>query len=175
MAEDNPLINRVANSGLITINLEDYFPKEEIIDFDIKQFLFMEMILKEKDFRGALKQQDWKSYEGKILCVHCSVDAIIPTWAYMLISANASPFVVDLYFGQKSGYIQQYFDDVLEDLKYEAYKDRRVVIKGCSDKEVPPSAYMKLTGLLQPFAQSIMFGEPCSTVPIFKRPRVIKK
>ena len=175
MTEDNPLINRVANSGLITINLEDYFPKEEIIDFDIKQFLFMEMILKEKDFRKSLKEQDWKSYEGKILAVHCSVDAIIPTWAYMLISANASPFVSDLYFGQKSGYIQQYFDEVLEDMNCEQHQDKRVVIKGCSDKEVPPSAYMKLTSKLQPFAQSIMFGEPCSTVPIFKRPRVVKK
>jgi len=175
MAEDNPLINRVANSGLITINLEDYFPKEEIIDFDIKQFLFMEMILKEKDFRTSLKEQDWKSYEGKILAVHCSVDAIIPTWAYMLISANASPFVADLYFGQRSGYIQQYFDGILEDMNCEQHQDKRVVIKGCSDKEVPPSAYMKLTSRLRPFAQSIMFGEPCSTVPIFKRPRVIKK
>lgn len=175
MTENNPLINRVANSGLITINLEDYFPKEEIVDFDIKQFLFMEMILKEKDFRSALKQLDWKSYEGKILAVHCSVDAIIPTWAYMLISANASPFVADLYFGQKAGFIQQYYDGILEDMNCEEYKEKRVVIKGCSDKEVPPSAYMKLTSLLRPFAQSIMFGEPCSTVPIFKRPRVIKK
>ncbi len=175
MADNNPLVNRVANSGLTTINLEDYFPKQEIIVLDIKQFLYMEMILKEKDFRSALKQLDWSSYQDKILTIHCSVDAIIPTWAFMLISAYASPYVAELYFGNKEGFIQQYYDKVLDQMECEQYKEQRIVIKGCSDKEVPPSAYMKLTAILRPFAQSIMFGEPCSTVPIFKRPRVIKK
>lgn len=175
MEENSPLINRVANSGLITINLEDFFPKQEIVSFDIKQFLYMEMILKEKDFRAALKEWDWTSFQDKILCVQCSVDAIIPTWAYMLISANASPFAADIYFGQKDGFIQQHYDMILAQMDFEQYSEKRIVIKGCSDAAVPPSAYMKLTAFLRPFAQSIMFGEPCSTVPIFKRPRVIKK
>ena len=170
-----PLVNRVANSGLITLNLEDYYPKQEIATFDLKGFLFMEMILKEKDFRAALKEYDWTQYEGKILTVFCSADAIIPVWAYMLVATYAEPFAVDIFQGTEEEYLKAVYRNVLKDMDFSQYEAKRIVIKGCSNKPVPPAAYLALTTKLRPFAQSIMYGEPCSTVPIFKRPRVVKK
>ncbi len=175
MDQDKPLINRVANSGLITINLEEYFPSQEIVTFDIKDYLFKEMILKEKDFRTALKELDWNKYEEKILLVDCSVDAIIPLWAYMLITAHASPFAKEVFHGSQEDYLKLHYDKAIDALNLETHEGKRIVIKGCSTKPVPASAYMKVTQKLRPYAQSIMFGEPCSTVPIFKRPRIIKK
>jgi hypothetical protein len=169
------LVNRVANSGLITLNLEDYYPQQEIASFDLKGFLFMEMILKEKDFRAALKEFDWTQYEGKILTVFCSADAIIPVWAYMLVATYAEPFATDIFQGTQEEYLKAIYRNVLKDMDFSQYEAKRIVIKGCSNKPVPPAAYLALTTKLRPFAQSIMYGEPCSTVPIFKRPRVIKK
>lgn len=168
------LINRVANSGLITINLEDYYPSHDMVVFDLKEYLFKELILKEKDFRTALKEIDWSSYSEKILLVVCSTDAIIPVWAYMLVSAYASPFAYTVFQGSRSEYLKVHFDKEIKHIQGAEYKDQRVVIKGCSDKEVPPAAYALVTATLQPYAQSIMYGEPCSTVPIFKRPRTLK-
>ncbi|MGK0364266.1 MAG: hypothetical protein ACI85O_001323 [Saprospiraceae bacterium] len=170
-----PLVNRVANSGLITLNLEDYFPKQEITTFDLKGFLFMEMILKEKDFRAALKEYDWTQYEGKILTVFCSADAIIPVWAYMLVATYAEPFAIDIFQGTEKEYLKAVYRGVLKDMDFSQYEAKRIVIKGCSNKPVPAAAYLALTTKLRPFAQNIMYGEPCSTVPIFKRPRVLKK
>ncbi len=170
-----PLVNRVANSGLITLNLEDYYPKQEIASFDLKGFLFMEMILKEKDFRVALKEHDWTQYEGKILTVFCSADAIIPVWAYMLVATYAEPYATDIFQGTQDEYLKALYRNVLKDMDFSQYEAKRIVIKGCSNKPVPPAAYLALTTKLRPFAQSIMYGEPCSTVPIFKRPRVVKK
>ena len=172
---DKPLVNRVANSGLITLNLEDFFPQAPIVDFDLKDYLFMELILKEKDFRAALKAHDWSEYEGKHLMVFCSTDAIIPVWAYMLVAAYAEPFTESIFQGTKTEFLKAVYLKALEAIKGEDYAEKRIVIKGCSDKPVPPSAYLELTRILQPHAQSIMYGEPCSTVPIFKRPRVVKK
>jgi hypothetical protein len=171
MEAEKPLINRVAESGLITINLEKFFPEGELAVFDIKDYLFMELILKEKDFREALKQHDWTQYRDKILLVYCSTDAIIPTWAFMLVAANAAPFAKDIFQGEESGYYQAAFLKAMASLDGAAYEQQRIVIKGCSDKPVPAAAYVELTRILQPYAQSIMFGEPCSTVPVFKRPR----
>ena len=168
---DKPLINRVANSGFITINLEDFFPAEELVVFDLKDYLFMELILKEKDFRQALKEHDWAQYEGKILVIHCSTDAIIPVWAYMLVTAYAEPFAEKLFQGDADTFYKLAFMEALNEIDASQYDQRRIVIKGCSDKPVPPSAYVELTRKLRPYAQSIMYGEPCSTVPIFKRPR----
>lgn len=169
------LVNRVANSGIITLNLEDYFPVEEIITFDIKDYLFKELILKEKDFRTALKEHDWDQYEGKILLVDCTADAIVPLWANMLITSYAAPVVKEIYYGKSEDYLSHHYNRVLSKIDMSVYDGARVVIKGCSSKPVPPGAYMALTEKLRPYAQSIMFGEPCSTVPIFKRPRKIKK
>lgn len=172
---DKPLVNRVANSGLITINLEDFFPAEEVVSFDLKDYLYMELMLKEKDFREALKTHDWSQYEGKYLVVYCSTDAIIPVWAFMLVAGYATPFALDIFQGDKESFYKIAFMKALDQIDVSAYDQKRIVIKGCSDKPVPPAAYVELTKKLQPLAQSIMYGEPCSTVPIFKRPRVRDK
>ncbi len=166
---DKPLVNRVAASSLETINLEEFFPKASLLSFDLKDFLFREMILKEKDFRESLKQIDWSKYEGTVLCVHCSTDAIIPVWAYMLVASYAQPVCTDVFSGTTDEYIRFHFDRVLDQFDASAYKDKKIVIKGCSNKPVPASAYLALTRILRPFASSIMYGEPCSTVPIFKK------
>lgn len=173
--EQKPLVNRVASSGLITLNLEDFFPTEEVVHFDLKDYLFMEMILKEKDFRAALKEHDWEQYQGKVVLVYCSADAIIPVWAYMLVAAYAEPFAHQLFQGKEEEFYKITFQQTLSTIDASQYDQKRIVIKGCSNKPVPPSAYVELTLKLRPYAQSIMYGEPCSTVPIFKRPRKLNK
>ena len=170
---DKPLINRVANSGIITIDLEEYFPKQEVVDFDLKGWLFKEMILKEKDFRAALKEHDWSQYQDKVVTMFCSADAIIPTWAYMLVSSYCHNIASDIFQGNKEEYLTYYYKQFLSKQDYTPYQDKRVVIKGCSNLPVPTMAYMEITERLKAHAQSIMYGEPCSTVPIFKRPRKV--
>jgi len=166
-----PLINRVAQSGIITINLEAYFPDRKIISFDLKDYLFMEMVLKEKDFRQALKDKDWSEYEDAILLIHCSADAIIPVWAYMLVSSYAQPYADEVYAGDMASYLTHHYQNLVDNLDIEEYKNKRIVIKGCSEKPVPAGAYQALTNKLKPEVLSIMYGEPCSTVPIYKRPK----
>lgn len=169
--ESKPLINRVANSGLITLNLEDFFPEGEIAIFDLKDYLFMELILKEKDFRKALKELDWEQYRAKHLLITCSTDAIIPVWAYMLVTVYAAPVASSVFQGTAEEFYKQTFSERLNALDLNQYENALLVIKGCSDKPVPTAAYVELTRLLQPIAKSIMYGEPCSTVPIYKKPR----
>ncbi len=169
--EDKPLVNRVAASSLITLDLEKYYPEVQLAHFDIKDYLFKELLLKEKDFRAALKEHNWEQYAGKTLLVYCSSDAIIPIWAYMLIASYAQPYAADLYQGMEEKFLENAFDKILNEMDYSSFMDQRIVIKGCSNKKVPLSAYLKLTQYLRPIAKSIMFGEPCSTVPIFKKPR----
>ena len=169
--EEQPLVNRVANSGLITLNLEDHYPNNPISLLDIKQFLFKELLLKEKDFRKAVKEIDWSQYQDHSLLVYCSSDAIIPVWAYMLISTLAAPYTKEIYQGDQTAFLRDHYEKVLRAKDYSEFEQKRIVIKGCSNKPVPSSAYSTLASLLQPYAQSIMYGEPCSTVPIFKRPR----
>ena len=166
-----PLVNRVAQSGIITINLEEFFPKQKIVSFDLKDHLFMEMILKEKDFRAALKEKDWSEYQDCILVVYCSTDAIIPMWAYMLITTYAQDFATEVYYGDEEAYLTHHYKTVIGQIDLEDYKEKRIVIKGCSDQPVPAGAYLELTKRLKPHVLSLMFGEPCSTVPIYKRPR----
>jgi len=175
MAKEEIIVNRVANSGLITLNLENYFPEKAILTFDLKDYLFKELILKEKDFRAALKEHDWEQYQNKVICIYCSNDAIIPIWAYMLVTVYASPFAETIFQGNQSSYIQAAIDNALNKEDWTAFEGKRIVIKGCSNKPVPEASYVDLTKRLQPYAQSIMFGEPCSTVPIFKRPRKLNK
>lgn len=169
MQETKPLVNRVANSGLITIDLEQHFPKGDIVSFDLKDYLFRAMILREKDFRTAIAEHDWVQYADKHLAVYCSVDAIIPMWAYMLVAVSAGPHAADIIQCTPEAYPEQYFMKKMAEIKPEDYTDKRLVIKGCSDKPVPPSAYLEVTRRLQPVARSIMFGEPCSTVPVYKK------
>ena len=166
-----PLVNRVAQSKLFTINLEEMYPSRELVDIDLKDFLFQGLILREKEFRSALKEISYSGYDDKIVLIYCSTDAIIPVWAYMLVAQYLEGHAFKTYVGTKEDFIRDYYYEVIANYDVKQYEDERVVIKGCSNRPVPPSAYAFLTERLKPFAQSIMYGEPCSTVPIFKRPR----
>lgn len=163
------LRNKVAESGIITIDLEEFYPKEEICSFDIKEFLFMEMLLKEKDFRASLDQHNWDQYKGKQVAVFCTTDAIIPMWAYMLISSKLSGVASSIKEGTKEEVFKSIFIQNIQTLKEKDYQDKRVIIKGCGDKEIPAFAYTEITNLLLPFVKSLMYGEACSAVPVFKR------
>ncbi len=164
------LINKVAQSGIVTFDLETLFPeKEKIVAFDLKDYLFKGLILKEKDFREALALIAWTQYSGKNLAVYCSADAIIPNWAYMLVAANAQPFAETVILGNVEDAIKRIYSDALSQLDLTQFIDQRVVIKGCSDKPVPVDAYLEITKILRPVAKSIMYGEPCSTVPVYKK------
>ncbi len=167
------IINRVAKSGLITLDLEDYYHQGERVVYDLKDNLFMGMILKEKDFREFLKNHDWSQYTGKNVAVGCSEEAIIPTWAYMLLTLHLSPYAHTVVFGDLNDLEEKLFFDAITSIDPEEYRDARVVVKGCSKHPVPTAAYVEITRKLQPVVQTLMFGEPCSTVPLYKRPKAL--
>ncbi|MBI1223182.1 MAG: DUF2480 family protein [Bacteroidetes bacterium] len=167
MAEE--IINRVASSPLITINLEEYYPEGERVQFDMKNQLFQGLILREKDFREFVKTHDWSSYEGKYVSVICSADAIVPTWAYMLVAQKLGNTAKGFVFGDLEDLESHLFAESMKDFHPEEFEGKPVVIKGCFDKPIPVNAYMEITRRLSPFVKSLMYGEPCSTVPIFKR------
>ncbi|PWK22980.1 uncharacterized protein DUF2480 [Arcicella aurantiaca] len=167
--EEELIINKVANSGLITFDLEDLYDKGERIVYDLKDNLFMGMILKEKDFRDFLKTHDWSQYAGKNIAITCSEDAIVPTWAYMLLTTKLQPVANSVVFGSLEELENKLFFDALQKVNIEDYRGARVVVKGCSKVPVPTAAYVEITRLLQPVVQSLMFGEPCSTVPLYKK------
>ena len=171
MPENNitPIENKIANSGLVTLNLEDYFDAGMRVQLDIKPWLFMEMILKEKDFREFVKLHDWSSYQGKNVAFFCSADAIVPTWAYMLLAVNIQPFANRYVFGSIDTLNTVLYQDALQKINPEDYRDLRVIIKGCSDVPVPVSAYVEITNKLLPVVKSLMYGEACSNVPIYKK------
>ena len=162
------LINKVANSGIISIDLEEFYQAGERVLFDIKPFLFQELLLKEKDFRESIKSTNWESYSGKYVGIICSSDAIVPTWAFMLIALALKPHAKAVFFGNLAEMEVLLFAEKLKSIDLEQYRDARVVIKGCADKPVPTNAFVQLAALLQPYVKSIMYGEPCSTVPLFK-------
>ena len=166
---DDQIINKVAQSGLVTIDLEEFYPAGERVVFDIKAYLFQGLILREKDFREAVKTIDWKSYTGKYVSLVCSADAIVPTWAYMLLVSSIEPYAKKVVFGNLETLETVLYDEILSKLPIENYRDARIVIKGCGNLPVPKAAYVELTRILRPVAKSIMYGEPCSTVPIFKQ------
>jgi hypothetical protein len=163
------IVNKVAESGLITLDLEEYYPKEEVLVFDIKDYLFMGLILKEKDFRAALQQLDWTQYQDKYVAVMCSVDAVIPIWAYMLIASYLEPVAKEVRFGTADDLRKQVFLKNIQQINIAELTDKRVVVKGCGDLPIGEYAYMEITRRLRPVAKSIMYGEPCSTVPIYKK------
>ena len=163
------LINKVTESALVTLNLEDYYPKENIVVFDLKDYLFMGLILKEKDFREALKNLHLEPYTDKIVTVTCSADAVIPMWAYMLAASYLQPVAKDVFFGNETEVKNQLLLNNISNISTEEFTDKRIVIKGCGEIPVGEAAYLKATKILRPVAKSIMYGEPCSTVPIFKR------
>ena len=163
------IINKVSNSQLITFDLEELYTTGDRVLFDMKDFLFQEIILKEKEFRDSIKSHDWSQYTGKHVAMICSVDAIIPTWSYMLISIALQPYAKRVIFGNLSELESQLFYDSLSAIDWEKFRDKKMIIKGCSKVEVPLSAYIEVTNRLRSIAASIMFGEPCSTVPLFKK------
>jgi hypothetical protein len=165
-------VNKVAESGIITLNLEDFYPKEPVLLFDMKDYLFMGLILKEKDFREALKQLDTTVYEQKIVALTCTADAVIPMWAYMLVASLIQPVAKDLIFASPEEAVQQILRKNISNINTEGYVDERIVVKGCGDLPIAESAYVEITKKLRPVAKSIMYGEPCSTVPVFKKPIV---
>lgn len=165
---ENEIINKVANSGLITIDLEDFYQKGERILFDIKPLLFHELMLKEKDFREFLKQHNWQNYQNKYIALTCSNDAIVPTWAYMLISLELEGIAKKVVFGSIETLETVLFDEAIQKVSFESYLDKRVIIKGCGNLPITTHAFIKFTMNLKPFAKSIMYGEPCSTVPLYK-------
>ena len=163
------IVNKVASSGLLTFNLEEYFHKGERLVYDIKDNLFHGLILKEQDFRAFIKEHDFSQYTGKNIGIICSADAIVPTWAYMLLANRMKPFANEVVFGDLAVLETVLYTKALSKINVADFAGERVVIKGCADLEVPVSAYVEITALLTPVAKSIMYGEPCSTVPIFKR------
>lgn len=163
------IVNRVAQSGIKTINLEKWFPTKSILAFDLKEYLFQGLVLKEKDFRQSLEDLDWAPYSDSMVYVYCSVDAIVPTWAYMLVGKYLSEVTNLVYYGNREEALGKYYREIIYNLDVAEYNDERVILKGCSSKPVPNSAYLDLTVRLKPVVKSLMFGEACSAVPIFKR------
>ncbi|WP_448702159.1 DUF2480 family protein [Mucilaginibacter sp. AW1-3] len=163
------IVNKVAQSGLVSVDPASFYPQGERVLYDIKDNLYMGLILREKDFREFVKEHDWAQYTGKNVAVTCSADAIVPTWAYMLLTNRLAPYASEIVFGNLDTLETILFEKALMALDVEQYRDKRVVIKGCGDVAVPNSAYVELTNRLTPVVKSLMFGEPCSTVPIYKR------
>ena len=161
--------NKVAESGLITINLEQYYPDHQPVPLDLKNFLFMEMLLKEKDFREALDQHDWTQYNNRDVAVYCSTDAIVPMWAYMLVASKLSGIAKSIISGTPEDAFKQLFIENIKQVNATTFEGKRVVVKGCGDKPVPDYAYAAISIVLLPVVKSLMYGEPCSTVPVFKR------
>jgi Protein of unknown function (DUF2480) len=166
---ESAIVNKVAESGLITLDLEKFIPQQEIVAFDLKPFLFRELILKEKDFRESMQSADWSKYSGKAVAVFCSADAIIPAWAYMLVSVMLSGIANSVYAGTPEELEKSLFLQNLKKIDTADFQDKRVVVKGCGDKQIGVFAYLEITNLLQPFVKTLMYGEPCSTVPVYKR------
>lgn len=167
MAEE--IINRVANSKLITLDLEDYYPTGQRVVLDIKDWLFQELVLKEKDFREYIKNHDWSQYQNQYVAITCSADAIIPDWAFMLLVVNLEPFVEKCHIGTLEDLETAIYQDIIQAIDGTFYQDKPVIIKGCSNKPVPINAYVMITNKLKPYAKSIMYGEACSFVPLYKR------
>lgn len=161
--------NRVAESGLITIDLEQFLPQEEMVELDIRVFLFMERILKEQDFRDRIKNFDWEQYRSKHVAVYCSVDAIIPAWAYMSIAVCLNDVARSIFQGTLPEMQRDKLSTYIRSMDITSYQQKRVLIKGCGDKSVDASAYMEITIMLLPYVKSIMYGEACSAVPVYKR------
>lgn len=163
------IINKVANSALEVFDLEDYYPMGIRTQIDISQWLIEGFLLKEKDFREALKNYDWAQFQNHFVAIHCSTDAIIPAWATILVTTYISTFAKKVVSGNLNDLETALFQEILPTLDYSKYQDKSVILKGCSKKPVPESAYIMAVQKLQPFAKSIMYGEACSAVPLYKK------
>ena len=163
------IINRVANSGLITFDLEEYYPKGKRLMIDLKDWLFEGLVLKEKDFRKSISDCDWSQYQDQYVAMNCSTDAIIPVWSYMLISNAISPYAKKVVKGNLENLESLIFHELINTLDIIPFKNQRVIVKGCSNLPIPESAYVAITNKLSPVVKSIMYGEACSSVPIYKK------
>ena len=163
------IINRVTESGLISLDLADYKPTQEILGIDISEQLWQGLVLKEKDFREALKNHDWSQFQNHFVAIHCSTDAIIPAWASILVTVYLSPFAKKVVVGNLTDLETSLYQEILSTLDYSKYQDKPVILKGCSDIPCPDFAMVELLKHLQPVVKTLMYGEPCSTVPIYKR------
>jgi len=161
------IINKVDQSGLLQYDLEGLYPEGQRVLFDLKGWLFEELILKEKDFREHVKNHDWSQYQNKLVAITCTADAIVPTWAFMLVAVQLQPFAKNVILGDLENLEESLFRQAIAKLDPESFRNQRVVIKGCGGK-VPVSAYVDFTDFLRPLAKSILYGEPCSTVPVYK-------
>ncbi len=165
----NEIVNKVAQSGIVSIDLEELIPARNVAAIDIKNQLFKELLLREKDFRAWVKENDWSVYENKDVALYCSADAIVPTWAYMLVAAALLGVSSHVYFAEPPSLPAMVAERALATIQPAVYEDKRVVIKGCGDRDISNHAYVLLTSMLSPVVKSLMYGEPCSTVPIYKR------
>jgi len=166
---EDVFINKVAESGIITLDPTDYLTKEAVMQLDLKEYLFMGLIIKEKDFRLALKEQDWSSFANAHVAITCTADAIIPAWAYMLLQTYLQPIAKSVYMGSEAELKKKLNLSALETITVDEFLDKRIVLKGCGDVAIPDYMYAQLTYKLMPVAKSIMYGEPCSTVPVYKK------
>tara|TARA_Y100001978_G_scaffold137641_1_gene123078 strand:- start:7074 stop:7580 length:507 start_codon:yes stop_codon:yes gene_type:complete len=163
------IVNKVANSGLISFDLEEYYPKGKRVTIDLKDWLFEGLVLKEKDFRIAVSNYDWSQYQGQYVAIYCSADAIVPVWSYMLICNSIKPFAKKIIKGSKEDLESFIFQEIINNIDTKPFKNQRVIIKGCSNLPIPENAYISITNKLSTVAKSLMYGEACSYVPIFKR------
>ncbi len=161
--------NRVAESELITLDLKTFLPQEQPVQFDLSNFLYRGLILKEKDYREALTKTDWEVFSQKIVLIYCSADVIIPVWAYMLAAVYLKPVAREIFFDNAEGWKEKMLLKKINDLETDHFKDKRVVIKGCGEEKIPDSAYFEITSKLLPVVKTILYGEPCSTVPVYKK------
>jgi hypothetical protein len=162
------ITNKVAQSALIVFDLEDYYPAGERVQIDLSQWLYEGIILKEKDFRESLKNHDWSKYRGVFVALYCKNEAIIPAWAFALVTSYLTPISKKVVLGTIEELNTALYQEILPKLNYQQYQHKSIILKGCSKKPVPQSAYVLAMQLLQPYAKSIMFGEACSAVPLFK-------
>lgn len=163
------IINKVASSGLLTIDLEQYYPKQEVRLLDLKPFLFHEQIIKEKEFRASLAEVQWNEFSGKIVAIICTADAIIPAWAYMLVASYLQPVAHNVFIGDAREAVKDILISQIQQIDETQYEGKRLIIKGCGQLSVDMAAYLEITKKLLPVAKSIMYGEACSNVPVFKK------
>jgi hypothetical protein len=162
------IINKVANSKLEVFDLEDYFPKQSMLSVDISQWLFEGFILKEKDFRESLKNHDWTQYKDSLVLMSCSTDAVLPAWTFILVTVYLQPFALKVVSGNRNDLLISHYQEKLNEIDFSVFNEKAIILKGCSNKPVPQEAYVLSIQKLMPFAKSIMFGEACSAVPLFK-------
>ena len=165
------IINRVANSKLVTIDLEDYYPDGKRMLLDIKDWLLEGLVLREKDFREQASEHNWEQYKNSFVALYCSTDAIVPAWAYMLLSTYLEPYAIKTVIGDLNTLETSIYQDIISELDVSEFQDKPIIVKGCSNKPIPDNAYIQLTTKLKPIAKSIMYGEACSSVPLYKKPK----